>query len=173
MQTPPRPAAETHSGRVVEDVANDGVEVALVRDDAGLKSTLEEMSGAVVAAIEPHRVQTVQALHPSRELGLGRLEEQMEVVVEQDPGVNLPAEATLHVNEQLVPRLAVQVVDDNRSLLDAAADHVIPGWTRQLRSWDTSHRDTLARRVRARNCRKRTCSRDSPLDMSFADVVAR
>jgi len=88
------------------------------------------MSGAVVAAIETHRVKAVQALHPPRERGLHRLDQQVKVVVEQYPGVNLPAKATLDLDEQLVPGLAVTVVEDDRPLLDAAADHVVPGGTR-------------------------------------------
>jgi len=164
VQTAPRPASETDSGRVVEDVTNEGVEVALVGDDSRLETTLEKMSGAVVATIEAHRVQAVQALHPARELGLRRLDQQVEVVVEQDPGVNLPAKATLDLDEQLVPGLAVKVVEDDRPLLDAAADHVVPGGTRQLRAWNPRHADTLVHRNCSRNRRKGTCPRDSPSD---------
>lgn len=169
METAPRPAAETDSGRVVEDVTNDGVEVALVGDDSRLEAALEEVSGAVVAAVEAHRVQAVQALHPPRELGLRRLNQQVEMVVEQDPGVNLPAKATLDLDEQFVPGLAVKVIEDDRPLLDATADHVVPGGTRQLRAWNPRHADTLVHRNRSRNRRKGTCPRDSPSDLSFAD----
>jgi hypothetical protein len=96
-ESAPRPAAETDSGRVVEDVGGDLVEVALIRDHAGLEAALEEVSGAVVAAVEAHRVQSVQALHPARELGLRGLDQQVEVVVEQHPGVQLPAESSLDI----------------------------------------------------------------------------
>jgi len=169
VQTAPRPASETDSGRVVEDVTNDGVKITLVGDDSRLKTALEEMSGAVVAAIEAHRVQAVQTLHPARELGLSRLDQQVEVVVEQDPRMNLPAKATLDLDEQRVPGLAVKVVGDDRPLLDAAADHVIPGGTRQLRAWNPRHADALAHRNRPRNRRKGTYPRDSPSDMPVAD----
>ena len=62
---------------------DNGVEVRVALDHAGLEAALEEMSAAGVAAVEPHRVEAVQPLHPARELGLGRLDQQMEVVVEQ------------------------------------------------------------------------------------------
>ena len=65
MKAAPRPASETDSRRIVVDVGDHDVEVGLVRDHACLEATLEEMSGAVVAAVEAHRVQTVQALHSS------------------------------------------------------------------------------------------------------------
>jgi hypothetical protein len=63
--TAPRPAAQADSGRVVEDVGDHLFEVALVRDHARLEAALEEMAGAVVAAVEAHRVEAVQALHPA------------------------------------------------------------------------------------------------------------
>ena len=97
------------------------------------------MPAAVVAAVEPDRMQGVQALHSARELGLRRLHEEMEVVVEQDPDVNRPAEASLDLDEQLVPGLAIQVVEDDRPLLDAAADHVVPGGAWELRAGDARH----------------------------------
>jgi hypothetical protein len=84
------------------------------------------MAAAVVATVEAHRVQAVQALHPRRELRLRRLDEQVEVVVEEVPGVKLPAEPRLDVEEELEPGLAVEVVEHDRALLDAATDHVVP-----------------------------------------------
>ena len=61
-ETAPRPASETDPGRVVEDVSDRGVEVALVGDHACLEAPLEEVTVAVVAPVEPHCVQAVQAL---------------------------------------------------------------------------------------------------------------
>jgi len=63
--TAPWPAPESDSGRVVEDVWNDLFEVALIRDHAGLEPALKQMSAAVETAVEAHRVQAVQALHPA------------------------------------------------------------------------------------------------------------
>jgi hypothetical protein len=81
---------------------------------------------AHVAPVEPHRVDAVQPLHPARELGLSRLDKQVEVVVEQVPGVHLPAKTPLDVDEELEPRFAVEIVEHDRPLLDAATDDVIP-----------------------------------------------
>ena len=47
----------------------------LAFEHTAFESSLEEMSGAVVAPVEAHGVDAVQALHPARELGLGRLDE--------------------------------------------------------------------------------------------------
>jgi len=70
---------------------------------------------------------------------LRRLDQQVEMVVEQVPDVNLPAEALLDLDEQLVPGFAVEVVDDDRPLLDSAADDVVPRGARELRSGNARH----------------------------------
>lgn len=88
------------------------------------------MPDAVVATVEAHRVDPVEPLHATREVGLGPFDKQVEVVVQQAPGVDLPAVPPLHVDEQLEPRLAVEVVEHDPPLLDAAADHVVPGRAR-------------------------------------------
>jgi len=84
-------------------------------------------------------MQPVQALHPARELRLRRFDQQVEVVVEQDPDVNPPAEPTLGVEQLLVPGLAVEIVDDDRPLLDSTADHVVPRGARELRAGYARH----------------------------------
>jgi hypothetical protein len=88
------------------------------------------MPDAVVATVEAHRVDAVEPLHAIREVGLRPLDEQVEVVVEQTPGVDPPAVPPLNLDEQLEPRLAVEVVEHDPPLLDAAADHVVPGRAR-------------------------------------------
>jgi hypothetical protein len=70
---------------------------------------------------------------------LGRLDQQMEVVVEQHPDVNRPAKPSLDVEQLLVPGLAIEVVEHDRPLLDAAADHVVPRRARELRAGDARH----------------------------------
>jgi hypothetical protein len=94
---------------------------------------------ADVAPVEPHRVDAVQPLHPARELGLSRLDKQVEVVVEQVPGVHVPVMAALDVDEELEPGLAVEIVEHDRPPLDAAADDVVPGRARQLAARHPRH----------------------------------
>ena len=121
-------------------------------DHAGFEPILEEVTAAAVAPVEPHRVDAVQPLHPAGELGLCRLDEQVEVVVEQVPCVHAPGEAPLDVEEELEPGLAVAIVEHDRPLLDAAADDVVPGRARQLAARDPRHG---VRRYRA------VCSRET------------
>jgi len=138
-QTTPRPAAQAHARRVLVDVVSDVGEVVVAGQHPRVEAALEEMAGAGVAAVEPHRVDAVQALHPARELGLRRLDEQVEVVVEQVPGVQLPAGPPRDVDEQLEPRFAVAVVEDDGPLLHAAAGHVVVRRARQLAARDPRH----------------------------------
>jgi hypothetical protein len=158
----PRPAAEAEARRVVEDVGEHVSEVTLVGRHARLEAALEEMPAPVVAAVEAHRVEAVQPLHAPRELGLRRLDQDVEVVVEQVPDVDRPAEPRLDLHEQLPPRLAVEVVEHDRPLLDAPADDVVPGGTGQLRARNPRHPATVAPRRLARKCPNRPTSRDSP-----------
>jgi hypothetical protein len=102
-ETTPRPAAQAHARRVLVDVVCDVGEVVIAGEHPRVEAALEEMPGAGVAAVEPDRVEAVQALHPARELGLRRLDEQVEVVVEQVPRVQLPAEPAGDIDEQLEP----------------------------------------------------------------------
>jgi hypothetical protein len=106
--------------------------VVVAVEHARIEAPLKEVAGACVAPVEAHRVDAVQALHPAREFRLRRLDEQVEVVVEQVPAVQRPAEPSRHVHEQLEPRLAVAIVENDRPLLDAAARHVVVRRARQL-----------------------------------------
>jgi hypothetical protein len=135
----PRPAAESDPRRVLEDVLDDRVEMEFTLDHAGFESALEEVAAALVAPVEPHRIHAIQPLHSAGERGLCRLDEQVEVIVEQVPGMHRPAKTPLDVDEELEPGRAVEIVQHNRSLLHAAADDVVPGRARQLAARSPRH----------------------------------
>jgi hypothetical protein len=150
-QTTPRPAAQADARRVLVDIVGDAGEVIVGIEHARVEATLEEVAGARVAAVEPHRVDAVQALQPARELRLGRLDEQVEVVVEQIPRVQRPADPPRDVDEQLAPRFAIAVVEDDRPLLHSAAGHVVVRRARQLAARDPRHAvDASARSAAAK-----------------------
>jgi hypothetical protein len=106
-----------------------GLEVRVALDQAGVEAPLEEVADAVVATVEALGVQSVETLHPRGEFGLRRLDDEVEVVVEQDPDVHSPAEPLLHVLQTPLPPTAVDVVLDDRSLLDAARSNDVAGRT--------------------------------------------
>jgi hypothetical protein len=151
----PRPSPEPEAGRVVVDVRDHPVEVALVRDHTRLEAVLEEVAVADVAAVEAHGVEAVQPLHPPRELRLRRLDQDVEVVVEQVPDVDLPAVARRDLDEQLVPRLPIEVVQHDPPLLDAAADDVVPGGAGEEPARNPRHEPTVPPRARRRKCPNR------------------
>ena len=134
----------------------------LALDHAGLEPILEEVTAAGVAPVEPHRVDAVKPLHAPGELGLGCLDQQVEVVVEQIPRVHAPGVALLDVEEELEPGLAVAIVEHDRPLLDAAADDVVPGRARQLAARDPRHG---VRRYRA------VCSRETAVKGQLPGTV--
>jgi kynureninase len=142
--------------------------VIVTLEHPGLEPSLKQVAGAGVAAVEAHRVDAVQALHPARQLRLDGLDEEVEVVVEQIPRVHSPAEPLGDVHEELEPGLSIAVIQHDRPLLDATTDHVVPGRTRQLAPRHPRHVPTLARRALQRNRREGTSSRDSPWDTSPA-----
>ena len=107
-------------------------EVAVALDHAALEAVLEEVADAAVAAVEPHRVEAVEPVHPGRKTRLRRLDEEVEVVVEDDPGVDDPLEAARDVDQLPDPGDAVVVVEEDRALLDAAADAVVVAGARQI-----------------------------------------
>jgi len=138
-QATPRPAAQADARRVVVDVVGDVREVLVALENARVEAALEEMPRARVAAVEPHRVDAVEALHPAGKLRLRRLDEQVEVVVEQVPGVQLPAEPLRHVDEKREPGLSIAFVQDDRPLLHAAARDVVVRRARQLAARNPRH----------------------------------
>jgi hypothetical protein len=147
----PRPAREPDPRRVLEDVFDDVVEICVTLDDAGFEPILEEVTAAGVAPVEPHGVDPVEPLHPAGELRLCRLDEHVKVVVEQIPRVHPPGKASLDVEEELEPGLAVAIVAHDRALVDAAADDVVPGRARQLAARDPRHgSDGSAQSARAK-----------------------
>jgi hypothetical protein len=108
------------------------LEVVVVFDDSSGEAVLEQVADSAVAAVEPHRVEAVEPVHPGREIRLGCLHEHVDVVIEQAPRVDHPAKAFLDVEEQREPADAVLVVVHDRPLLDAATNTVVVGRARQV-----------------------------------------
>jgi hypothetical protein len=75
------------------------LEVFVVFDHASVEAVLEQVADSAVAVVEPHRIEAVEPVHPGREIRLGRLHEQVDMVVEHAPRVDYPAEAPRDVDE--------------------------------------------------------------------------
>jgi hypothetical protein len=120
-------------------------------DHSSLEAVLEQVTDSPVAAVEPHRVEAVEPVHPGREIRLSRLYQHVDVVVEQAPSVDHPVEPLCDVEEQREPAGPVLVVVDDRPLLDPAANTVVIGRAGQLGTPSSAHPSTLARPLARRN----------------------
>jgi len=127
------------------------VEVALAADHARGEAAAEEMPGAVVPAVEPLRMEEEQTVHSLRQVDRIALDDEVQVVVEQAPGVNVPAVATDHVPEDTDECSAIVIVDDDRAAVDPASDHVEAAMAeREVTSRDTRHEGSVGARPAAR-----------------------
>jgi len=111
---------ETDASRVLVNIVASGCEVLVAIDHPGVEPTLEQMPDPVVSAVESLCVESVQPLHPIREIRLNRLEHEVEVVVEQDPGMQDPVEATRCLVQRSPPPGAVDVVEHDPPPFDAS-----------------------------------------------------
>ena len=103
------------------------------------EAALEEMSDPVVAAVEAHRMEPVEPLHPARKLRLGRPDDDVQVIRHQRPGEYLPAKTLRDLAELAFPCVAVAHIEDDRLLRDASRSDVVDGGRRQVGSAWSSH----------------------------------
>jgi hypothetical protein len=124
----PRPVADgvgdPGADGVLYGVAAGGVEVALALDRACREAVGEQVAEAHVALVERLRVAAEKTVHSSRQLGLGAVEDEVEVGRHQAERVHRPAEAldaTVEAGEEEAPVVVVAV---DRAAVHAARDHV-------------------------------------------------
>jgi hypothetical protein len=113
--------------------------VLVVANDLGVEALLVEMPDAVVSLVEALRVDAVEAVHSQRDVFERRLDDQVEVVVEQAVDVDDPAEARRRFPHESQPAPPVDVVEDDRHLGDAANGEVVDALGRQDAAWKARH----------------------------------
>lgn len=79
-----------------------------------------------MAEVEPLRVPAMEELHPAREPGLARLDDQVNVVRHVDGAVHAPAVAALDFDEVALVRAVILVVREDAPPFDAARVDVVP-----------------------------------------------
>src|SRR5258708_40176795 len=77
--------------------------------------------------IEPPGVRAIEPVHAAGEVGLGRLNDEMEVIGHQDPGGEAPAEAVDDFAEEGEKGLAIGVGAEDGFALVATRGEVIDG----------------------------------------------
>lgn len=108
-------------------------------ENPSLEATLEEVPHPVVAAIEAHRVEAVEPMHPGGELRLRRADDEMEVVRHQRPDEHVPAKAKPDLAELSLPVVAVTRVENDRLPRDPARGDVVDRWRREVGSAASRH----------------------------------
>ena len=96
----------------LQGVAARAVEVFLGEDRSRVVRALEEVPTRVMAPVEPHRVHAFEALHPAMRAPPVRPERRMEMVAEEAPGEELPAEPDDDVIEEIQEQIAVGRVEE-------------------------------------------------------------
>jgi hypothetical protein len=74
----------------------------------------------VCTAVEALRVEEVQPMHAARQPLERRLDDEVEVVVHQAPGVNDPIEPLRHLRQLPPERESIEIVDHDLHPRDAA-----------------------------------------------------
>jgi len=106
-------------------------------EDPSLEATLEKVPNPVVAAVEAHRVEAVEPMHPGGELRLRRPDDEMEVVRHQRPDEHVPSEAQPDLAELSLPVVAVARIQNDRLPRDSACGDVVDRGCREV-GWASS-----------------------------------
>jgi len=112
--------AQTGADGILEDVAAELGVVAVVLDQLGRVPTRPERPEALPTVVEGLCVHAVHVLHSAREVGLGRLYDEVVVRRHQAVGVQAPREPPCGPLEQVEEAPAVEVVGDDRAACNAA-----------------------------------------------------
>ena len=101
-----------------------------------MKAPLEQVPATLVPAIKPNAIAYVQPLAEAAQVALGRLEEQVLMIVHQHPAMDPGTPSFRQFGDPLQNMQAVAVLTENRPPLVAAVRHVItaPGHLNSQRS---------------------------------------
>lgn len=138
----PRPLSDggreagTHG--ILDDVAAGRLEVFRIVDRTGREASSEERAEALVTAVESLCVPAEEPLQPTRELGLGRVENEVVVRRQQAERLQRPA-VMLRAEEDLSEKRApIVVITKDRAAVDAAR-HDVEVAVGERRSQDSGH----------------------------------
>lgn len=109
--------------RIQHDVAEQFAEMRLPLDQDAAKPTLKEVSATLVAAIEPARVSPIEPMHAAREIRLGCLDHEVEMIRHQHPRGDAPPKALHGVPEKREEHPSIDVIiEDGPSFISAGRD---------------------------------------------------
>jgi hypothetical protein len=116
----PHRVAQPRANGILDHVAARGDEVVVVVDRPGGEAAGKEWAEAVVTMVERLRVEAQQALEPTRELGLGAVNDEVVVRGHQAQRVHRPAVALGAAEDQPEKPAPIVVVAEDRAAVHAA-----------------------------------------------------
>ena len=125
------------------------------------------MPEQLVPAVEAARVSAKQPFHPGDQIRLGRLDNQVKMILHEDVGMNLPTCLATSLGQRGDEALAIRVVVEDR-LAPVAAIHDVVNRPRILDSQFAGH-DRRVARTTARVNTKLTISRTDPFTFTLYD----
>ncbi len=96
------------------DVTTERPEVAFVFDQFRLESSLKQVAGPLMTFGIPVGVSAQQVLHPSRQVGLGRLHKKMNMIRHPNVGQDLPSRSGDRRRQPVGHSLVVAIDMKNR-----------------------------------------------------------
>lgn len=113
--------------RIQYDIATQFQEVRVLFDQNRGKPALQQMPDALMPTVKGLRVAAIQLPHALREIGLGRFEQEMIVVVHQTVGVTEPAIPVNDMPEQREKLRPIAIIHHDVLPRIAAAGDVVDG----------------------------------------------
>ena len=127
----PTPAAgataKPGSNRIEDDIAAGFQKVSLPLDDCCAVARLEQVADVVVSSVEVVRMRAVHVVHAHREVGVGGLDEEMEVIRHQAIGRTQPTVPFHHFGQHREKPAPVEIVKEDGAALSATRRDVVDG----------------------------------------------
>jgi len=114
---------DSTADRIQNNIPHKLQQIALFVNENGLEPSLKDVPNPIMPTIEALGVHPVQMSHPTGQIGIGSLDEQMVVVLHQAVGVTSPVESSNDVPENLQKGEPILVVEKDRlSRIPASRD---------------------------------------------------
>ena len=102
--------------RIQVDVIAHALEITAARSvhDQRLVAPGEQVAEELVTPVEATRVSAKQPFHSGDQIGLRRLDDQMEMIRHEDIGVNLPARLSASLAQRVDEALAIRIIHEDQ-----------------------------------------------------------
>lgn len=127
-----------HTHGIQMDIASHFQPLAVAPHQHRAKAPLKQVPAALMPAIEPHAIGHVEPLPCLAQVGLGRFQQQMEMIVHENPPVQTGPKPLRQLAQKLEEMQTVPVVAEDGPALVAARRHMIPSSGTLNPQW-TSH----------------------------------